>query len=56
MIEDASQAAMALEPLVGRFAEILFAIGLLNASILGAMIVPLATSFIYARDLVLSPV
>ena len=55
VIEDASQAAMALEPLVGRFAEILFAIGLLNASILGAMIVPLATSFYICEGLGFEP-
>lgn len=50
-IEDASQAAIALEPLAGKFAEILFAVGLLNASLLGAMIVPLATSFYICEGL-----
>lgn len=44
-IETASQAARALEPFAGHFAEILFALGLLNASMLGAIIVPLATSY-----------
>lgn len=44
-IETASDAALALKPFAGRFAEILFAVGLLNASVLGAMIVPLSTSY-----------
>lgn len=44
-IETASDAAVALEPFAGHFAEILFAIGLLNASLLGAMIVPISTSY-----------
>lgn len=44
-IETASDAAQALAPFAGRFAEILFAIGLLNASVLGAMIVSLSTSY-----------
>ena len=44
-IETASDAALALQPFAGRFAEILFAVGLLNASVLGAMIVPLSTSY-----------
>lgn len=44
-IETASDAAVALEPFAGHFAEILFAIGLLNASLMGAMIVPISTSY-----------
>ncbi|MBI4994564.1 Nramp family divalent metal transporter [Candidatus Peregrinibacteria bacterium] len=50
-VESASDAAIALEPFAGRFAEILFAVGLLNASLLGAMIVPLATSFYLCEGL-----
>lgn len=44
-IDTASDAARALVPFAGRFAEILFAIGLLNASLLGAMVVSLSTSY-----------
>ena len=44
-IGTASDAAVALEPFAGRFAEMLFAVGLLNASLLGAMIVPISTSY-----------
>ena len=44
-IVDAKDAALALEPLAGRFAEGLFAFGLLNASLLAAGILPLSTSY-----------
>jgi Mn2+/Fe2+ NRAMP family transporter len=44
-IADASDAAKALVPLVGRFAGALFAVGLLNAALLSAAILPLATSY-----------
>lgn len=44
-IEDASQAALALGPLAGPLAQQLFGIGLLNASLLGAAVVPLATAY-----------
>jgi Mn2+/Fe2+ NRAMP family transporter len=44
-IVDAQDAARALEPLAGRFAETLFALGLLNASLMGAGILPLSTSY-----------
>lgn len=50
-IKDASDAARALAPLAGEFAEILFAFGLLNASLLGAMIVPIATSYYVCEGL-----
>ncbi|MBI2638563.1 Nramp family divalent metal transporter [Candidatus Peregrinibacteria bacterium] len=50
-VETAADAARALLPFAGQFAEILFAIGLLNASILGAMIVPLATSYFICEGL-----
>lgn len=50
-VQDASDAARALAPLAGDSAEILFAIGLLNASLLGAMIVPLATSYYICEGL-----
>jgi Mn2+/Fe2+ NRAMP family transporter len=45
-IEDAGQAASALEPLVGTFAKHLFAWGLLNASLLGLAVVSMTSSYI----------
>jgi NRAMP (natural resistance-associated macrophage protein)-like metal ion transporter len=42
---DFAEAAVALEPLAGRFAAMLFAIGLINASVLSAAVLPLATSY-----------
>jgi len=45
-IHDAKDAALALEPLVGNFAALLFGFGLLNASFFGALIVPLSTSYV----------
>lgn len=50
-IENASDAAAALAPLAGNFAQILFAIGLLNASLLGATVVPIATSYYICEGL-----
>ncbi|MHB1389644.1 MAG: Nramp family divalent metal transporter [Thermoleophilia bacterium] len=44
-IESADQAAAALAPLAGSFASSLFAFGLLNASVLAAAILPLATAY-----------
>jgi NRAMP (natural resistance-associated macrophage protein)-like metal ion transporter len=44
-INEASEAAMALEPLTGKFSAAAFAICLANASLLGAIIVPLATAY-----------
>lgn len=44
-IETAADAALALEPLVGRHASSLFAFGLFNASLFGACILPLSTAF-----------
>ncbi len=45
-ITNAGDAALALKPLVGNFASLLFAIGLLNASIFGASLVPISTSYV----------
>lgn len=45
-ITDAKEAAIALQPLAGNFASLLFAFGLLNASIFGAALVPVATSYV----------
>ena len=44
-INDVAQAAVALRPFAGRFAALLFAVGLINASLLSAAILPLATSY-----------
>lgn len=45
-ITDAGQAAAALKPLVGNFAALLFSFGLLNASLFGAALVPVSTSYV----------
>lgn len=44
-ITDVAQAALALRPVAGKFASLLFAVGLVNASLLSAAILPLATSY-----------
>jgi Mn2+/Fe2+ NRAMP family transporter len=44
-ITDVAQAAVALAPFAGKFASLLFAVGLVNASLLSAAILPLATSY-----------
>jgi len=44
-ITDVAQAAVALAPVAGKFASLLFAVGLVNASLLSAAILPLATSY-----------
>ena len=44
-ITDVGQAALALRPFAGKFATLLFAVGLVNASLLSAAILPLATSY-----------
>jgi NRAMP (natural resistance-associated macrophage protein)-like metal ion transporter len=44
-MKDVAQAALALKPFAGRFASLLFAAGLVNASLLSAAILPLATSY-----------
>jgi Mn2+/Fe2+ NRAMP family transporter len=50
-IMDAADAAVALAPLAGRFASLLFAVGLLNAALLSAAILPLATAYNVAEGL-----
>jgi len=50
-IEDAGDAAQALAPLAGRFASALFAIGLLNASLFAASILPLSTAYVICEGL-----
>ena len=44
-IETAKDAALALEPLAGKYASFLFALGLLGASMLAAFVLPLSTSY-----------
>jgi NRAMP (natural resistance-associated macrophage protein)-like metal ion transporter len=44
-INSAQEAAMALKPLAGNYAAILFGGGLLGASVLATMIIPLSTSY-----------
>ena len=44
-INEAHEAALALTPFAGRHASTLFAVSLANASILGAIVVPLATAY-----------
>lgn len=44
-INDASEAALALKPFAGQYASVIFALSLANASLLGAIIVPLATAY-----------
>src|SRR5512135_2183502 len=44
-VETAKDAALALGPLAGRYASTLFALGLLNASVFSAAILPLSTAY-----------
>ena len=50
-IDDARDAAIALRPLAGSFATVLFGAGLLGASLLAAAIVPLATAYSIAEGI-----
>ncbi len=50
-IADAAEAAKALEPLAGRWAALLFAFGLLNASLFAASILPLSTAHVICEGL-----
>ena len=50
-ITDAAQAALALEPLAGKWAAYLFAFGLLNASLFAASILPLSTAHVVCEGL-----
>jgi Mn2+/Fe2+ NRAMP family transporter len=43
-VETAKDAALALQPLAGRYAAALFGLGLINASLFSASVLPLATS------------
>jgi NRAMP (natural resistance-associated macrophage protein)-like metal ion transporter len=50
-ISSAGEAARALNPFAGRYAEALFGIGLLGASLLAAAILPIATSYVISESL-----
>ena len=50
-VETAADAAMALTPLVGKYATGLFAIGLFNASLFAACVLPLSTSYYICEGL-----
>jgi NRAMP (natural resistance-associated macrophage protein)-like metal ion transporter len=50
-IADAAEAARALVPLAGRWAGLLFAFGLLNASLFAASILPLSTAHVICEGL-----
>jgi Mn2+ and Fe2+ transporters of the NRAMP family len=50
-IDNAGTAALALKPLAGKWATALFALGLLNASLFAASILPLSTSYVVCEAL-----
>ena len=50
-VPDAATAAKALAPIAGQYAKLLFAFGLLNASLMAAVIVPLSTAYAVTESL-----
>lgn len=50
-VRDAADAAQALKPVAGQYASILFAVGLFNASLFAASILPLSTSYTVCEGL-----
>jgi NRAMP (natural resistance-associated macrophage protein)-like metal ion transporter len=50
-VDTAADAARALEPVAGKYAEALFALGLLGASLLAAGVLPLATTYMLSEAL-----
>jgi Mn2+/Fe2+ NRAMP family transporter len=50
-INSAAEAASALSPFAGSYAEALFAVGLLGASLLACAILPIATSYVISESL-----
>src|SRR5262249_53012204 len=50
-IRDAADAAQALKPLAGQYAYILFSLGLFNASLFAASILPLSTAYTVCEGL-----
>lgn len=49
VINDAKDAALALKPLAGNLASVLFAFGFLNASVFGAALVPISTAYVISE-------
>jgi Mn2+/Fe2+ NRAMP family transporter len=49
VVNNAADAARALKPFAGRFAEALFAVGLLGASLLAAAILPVTAAYVIAE-------
>ncbi|MCL5036877.1 MAG: Nramp family divalent metal transporter [Chloroflexi bacterium] len=50
-VETAKEAAIALRPLAGKYASLLFALGLLNSSVFAASILPVSTSYVTCESL-----
>ncbi|HEX5852803.1 MAG TPA: Nramp family divalent metal transporter [Solirubrobacteraceae bacterium] len=50
-ISSAADAASSLAPFAGQYAEVLFGVGLLGASLLAAAILPIATSYVVSESL-----
>lgn len=50
-IQDASDAAVAMKPLAGQYAFLLFAFGLFNASFFAASVLPLSTAYVVCEGL-----
>lgn len=50
-IQTARDAALALAPLAGKYASVLFAFGLLNASLFAASILPLSTAYVVCEGM-----
>jgi Mn2+/Fe2+ NRAMP family transporter len=48
-VDNAADAARALAPFAGRYAEVLFAVGLLGASLLAAAILPVTAAYVIAE-------
>ncbi len=48
-VDDAAQAAQALIPLAGKYAGLLFAVGLISASFLGAFVVAVSTAWAFGE-------
>ena len=49
VVDTASEAAQALAPFAGRFAEVLFAVGLLGASLLAAAVLPVTAAYVISE-------
>ncbi len=50
-VSDAGQASIALEPIAGAYARYLFGVGLMGASLLAAVVVPLTTAYAVTESL-----